>query len=298
MEALANILAQHALAALLCVAALMLLLTASLWHVVDRYGSRLWATASRMWERLAASALAVHLRQIPGLHRAFTRSLTWTRYLGVHAFISFLFAFGALTLFFQVADEIGVDADLARFDLLLSTALAAHASQALLQLLAVITVLGNKEFLLPLGALITLALLLQRRRILATAWVVATGAGALLNMTLKSVFERTRPLHEHGLVREDGWSFPSGHASGSMLVYGLLAYILIRHTPRAWHLPIAITAVTLIVFVGFSRVLLQVHYLSDVLAGYASAAAWGGLCIAGYESTRHARARNARTEPL
>jgi undecaprenyl-diphosphatase len=74
-----------------------------------------------------------------------------------------------------------------------------------------------------------------------------------------------------------------------MLVYGLLAYILIRHTPRAWHLPTAAVAVTLIVFIGFSRVLLQVHYLSDVLAGYASAAAWGALCIAGYESVRRAR---------
>jgi undecaprenyl-diphosphatase len=235
---------------------------------------------------------------VPGLHRVLTRSLTVTRYLGVHALVSFAFAFGALTLFFQLAEEIGVDEDLAHFDLLLSSALATYASQGLLRFLAIITVLGNKEFLLPFGTLVTLILVMQRHRILAVAWVIATGTGSLLNMALKAVFERTRPVHEHGFITEDGWSFPSGHASGSMLVYGLLAYILIRHTPRAWHLPVAITAVTLIVFVGFSRVLLQVHYLSDVLAGYASASAWGALCIAGYESVRRAKARNARAEEL
>jgi undecaprenyl-diphosphatase len=71
-----------------------------------------------------------------------------------------------------------------------------------------------------------------------------------------------------------------------MLVYGLLGYLIVRHAPRAWHVPVALVSVALIVFVGSSRVLLQVHYLSDVLAGYASGAAWVALCIAGLEVVR------------
>jgi undecaprenyl-diphosphatase len=93
-------------------------------------------------------------------------------------------------------------------------------------------------------------------------------------------------LHDHGLANETGWSFPSGHASGSMLVYGLLGYLIVRHAPGAWHVPVALTSLALIVFVGSSRVLLQVHYLSDIVAGYASAAAWVALCIAGLEAVR------------
>jgi membrane-associated phospholipid phosphatase len=108
----------------------------------------------------------------------------------------------------------------------------------------------------------------------------------LLNRTLKAIFERSRPLHDHGITAEGGWSFPSGHASGSMLIYGLLAYIVVRHTPARWHIPVALTSIAIITFVGSSRVLLQVHYASDVLAGYAVAVAWLAICVAALEAVR------------
>jgi undecaprenyl-diphosphatase len=92
----------------------------------------------------------------------------------------------------------------------------------------------------------------------------------------------------------EGWSFPSGHASGSMLIYGLLAYVVVRSTPPAWHIPAALAGAALIIFAGSSRVLLQVHYLSDVLAGYASAAAWIAISIAALETVRWRDQRRAR----
>jgi undecaprenyl-diphosphatase len=212
--------------------------------------------------------------------------LTAGRYLGAYAVIGFIASLASLGAFFELADEIGVDEDLARFDLALSQSLAENVSRGLLEAMAWITQLGDRDVLIALAAVVTVVLLLKRRRLLAAAWAIATASGGLLNMLLKALFERTRPLHEHGVLSADGWSFPSGHASGSMLVYGLLGYLIIRHTSRLWHVPVAILCAALIVFVGFSRVLLQVHYLSDVLAGYASAAAWGALCIAGLEAVR------------
>jgi undecaprenyl-diphosphatase len=155
-----------------------------------------------------------------------------------------------------------------------------------LRTFSLITHLGDPDFLTVLATVVTVALLLLKRWVLAGAWVSATLGGGLLNLILKSIFERPRPLHDHGLVHETSWSFPSGHASGSMLIYSLLGYLIVRHTPRAWHIPVAVVTVALIVFVGSSRVLLQVHYFSDVLAGYASAAAWSALCIAGLETVR------------
>jgi membrane-associated phospholipid phosphatase len=286
METAADFLARHAVAVLSAIAVIALLLTFVLWRLIERFGTRLWQYASRGWDALRVSPFAQRLRRVPGLGFALTRTLTATRYLGLYALASFAVALGALGGFFELADEIGVDEDLARFDAELATALSRQLSTEVLSATAMITHLGDSEFLVALGTLVTLVLLIKRRVVLALAWAIATSAGALLNLLLKSIFERTRPIHDHGVVVADGWSFPSGHAAGAMLVYGLLAYVLIRHTERSWHLPIAIVAVALIVFVGSSRVLLQVHYLSDVLAGYLSAAAWGLLCVAGLEAVR------------
>lgn len=286
MEAVADVIAQHAVAILLGIAAAMLAMTAVLWHLIERYGPRLWSGAVSAWNALRTSTLADRLRRIPGLEPVLTHALTAGRYLGAYAILSFMAALAALAAFFELADEIGFDEELAKFDVALSRSLAGQLPRELLEVTAVITRLGDSTFLIPLGVAVTIVLLLKRRTLLAVAWAVATSGGALLNLLLKSIFERARPAHEHGLLVAEGWSFPSGHASGSMLVYGLLGYLVIRHSPRGWHLPVAMLCVTLIVFVGFSRVLLQVHYLSDVLAGYISAAAWGALSIAGLEAVR------------
>jgi membrane-associated phospholipid phosphatase len=289
IDTAADFIARNAVLTLLCTAALLLAATYFLWRMAETYGAALWTRAARNWDLLRKSALAERLRAVPILGRTLRSTLSAASYLGAHAIVSFVVALGALLTFVELAEQIGIDEELAAFDVALSEALGRHASRELLQTMAWITNLGDKAFLTPLVALVMLVLLAKRERLLAVAWVVAIASGGALNLALKALFARTRPLHEHGIVTAHGWSFPSGHATGAMLVYGLLGYVVIRHAPRAWHLPVAIAAVLLIVFVGCSRVLLQVHYLSDVLAGYASGAAWGALCIAGLEGVRRAR---------
>ena len=87
---------------------------------------------------------------------------------------------------------------------------------------------------------------------------------------LKNVFQRTRP-ELAPLVPAPGYSFPSGHALMSAAFYGFLAYLLFRHCPSPllkWSLVSLLTL--LVLAIGFSRVYLGVHYLSDVLAGFAA----------------------------
>lgn len=271
----------------------MLGATALLWRLIEAYGPRSWKASVTAWNRLRASAFARRLRGMALLGPLLNHTLTAARYLGVYALLGFLVALGSLAAFFELADEIGVDEGMARFDTLLSLALGQHLTEPMLGFFVELTRLGNSSFLIPLAAVVAAALLIAQQRLLACAWIIATASNALLNLLLKSIFERARPTRLHELLNPDGWSFPSGHASGSMMVYGLLGYLVIRLTPRMWHLPVAMLCVLLIVFVGFSRVLLQVHFLSDVLAGYASAAAWGALCIAGLEAVRRRRGRAA-----
>jgi membrane-associated phospholipid phosphatase len=111
----------------------------------------------------------------------------------------------------------------------------------------------------------------------------------VLNPLLKRIVARARPLHEHGLAHAEGYSFPSGHTSGAVVAYGMLAYLLLRLAPPRWHLPVLLATVALVFTVGCSRVVLQVHWASDVLAGFASGTAWLLVCVVGSEWLRRQR---------
>lgn len=171
------------------------------------------------------------------------------------------------------------------FDVSLAESLRAQLPVAVLRVIAVITRLGDWLWVTTVAALAQLILLLRRRWQLACAWAVAVLGIVPINGSLKALFHRARPLHDRGFIIEPGWSFPSGHAFSAMVLYGMLAYVLLRLSPRYARTIIAIT-VLLIGVVGISRIVLQVHYFSDVLAGYTAGGAWLVLCIWVTESLR------------
>ncbi|WP_046059474.1 phosphatase PAP2 family protein, partial [Paracidovorax citrulli] len=85
--------------------------------------------------------------------------------------------------------------------------------------------------------------------------------------------------HTHGVSVAEGYSFPSGHSSSSMVAYGMLAYLAVRLLPARWHLPALLAAASVVFTVGWSRVVLQVHYASDVLAGWVTGGTWLVCCV-------------------
>jgi undecaprenyl-diphosphatase len=109
----------------------------------------------------------------------------------------------------------------------------------------------------------------ERRRALMLSITVAGAAG--INLILKSVFERARPDLWETLVREPGFSFPSGHAMASA---ALGAAIVVALWDSRWRWWAFTTATFYIVFVGFSRLYLGVHYPTDIMAGWLVSGAW------------------------
>jgi undecaprenyl-diphosphatase len=105
----------------------------------------------------------------------------------------------------------------------------------------------------------------------------------LINTALKRAFERARPLHDLEATTFAGYSFPSGHSSGALVAYGMLAYVLMRTLPRGWHLPAAMLCAAAAFSVGASRIFLQAHFATDVAAGFASGSAWLAICILSVE---------------
>jgi membrane-associated phospholipid phosphatase len=238
---------------------------------------------------VSASAGWVLFRRY-GLHHEQSRWPPLAYLLG-HLALGFALIVGAAALFAGIAEAIGDGEAIGQLDLLFSETVRATIDPTALQLFARITHVGD-PLLLGSLALAACAVLLRLRRYWLCAALVLTGGGAaLLNLSLKALFQRTRPVHTHGLTSAEGWSFPSGHASGAVVIYGMLAYLLLRllpaRTAEAPRLLIALLAAVLAFTSGGSRVLLQVHFATDVLAGFASGLAWLMVCVLTMELARY-----------
>lgn len=201
--------------------------------------------------------------------------------------VGFVAVLLAAWVFAELAEGIGAGAAFDAFDEALSVAVAANLPAAAAQAFGWLTHLGDPATLTALCVAVAGVLFARGRRRLALAWVLAVAGNALLNIALKGVFERVRPLRVHSLEQVSGWSFPSGHSSGSVVAYGMLAYVLIRTLPARWHLPAVLLATALAFSIGCSRIFLQHHYASDVAAGFASGTAWLTICIVACEWRRH-----------
>jgi membrane-associated phospholipid phosphatase len=152
------------------------------------------------------------------------------------------------------------------------------------------TIIGTP---VPLGLIlaIVVAILLAKRRWRWAVYLAFTaGVGSLLNLELKAYFHRARPELAEALRHASGFSFPSGHAMGSTVVFGALAYLAVRTLP-GWRLRAAALAlaVSLIVAIASSRIYLGVHWISDVGGGIAAGLLWVTTSTVAYETFRRIR---------
>nr|WP_199047592.1 phosphatase PAP2 family protein [Dyella sp. ASV24] len=178
------------------------------------------------------------------------------------------------------------------FDQSLAEDLHSSMQPSVLGAVAAVSHLGDLGSVATATVVILAALLLRRHLRLATCWAITMAGIVPINSGLKALFQRPRPLNNHGFMVEHGWSFPSGHAFGAIVFYGMLAYVLLRLLPHRWHRWVIAGAVAMVGVIGLSRIVLQVHYFSDVMAGYVSGMAWLAVCLGGAEWWRlHASTR-------
>jgi undecaprenyl-diphosphatase len=193
--------------------------------------------------------------------------------------------FLAASIAFTKVSEDYLDHDLiTRWDVHFSRWLHVHSSPFLVSLFNVITYGGNVAFLaiLTVGA----ALFLLRRRAVEEAALVCVAALGIeaINAVLKLGFHRPRPALAY--VHLDTYSFPSGHAAGSAGIFAVLLYLVARRRRMLIRVGCAIAFVAIVAVIGFSRLYLEAHYLSDVLAGISLGIAWAAACLFVYELLR------------
>lgn len=175
---------------------------------------------------------------------------------------------------------------MARFDRWVADALHAHASGApgLTEAVRFVGAPGSMVALALVSLAVAGALLAQRRWSALAAWLVAVLGGEALNLLLKDLFARPRPPFERPLVVETSYSFPSGQAMESLVVYGMLAYFAVLILRGSGKRAVAVVgAAVLVILIGFGRMYLGAHYFSDVVGGFVAGSAWLGAVMAGWE---------------
>ena len=159
---------------------------------------------------------------------------------------------------------------------------------ALVAVVKAVTWLGSDGVLWAVVGAAALVLALRRQWRLA-AYLLVTGAGALvLDPVLKSLVGRLRPVVAHPIAHGIGNSFPSGHALGSIVCYGAVLLVFLPAARGRWRTAFIAVIVALAALIGISRILLGVHYLSDVVGAWAVGIAWLGLTAFAFELTRQA----------
>ena len=156
---------------------------------------------------------------------------------------------------------------------------AAHSSlgDSELTFFHVVTQMAGRAASIILGVGVGLLLLLSKDRRMLRLWVVGLVGNSIIIQILKQFYQRPRPELTNPFLTEQNFSFPSGHASASILMYGLIAYfIYVRFSglKRAGRQLLGALVIWLGVLIGTSRLALGVHYPTDVLAGWTVALCW------------------------
>ncbi|HEX2123921.1 MAG TPA: phosphatase PAP2 family protein [Thermoanaerobaculia bacterium] len=152
------------------------------------------------------------------------------------------------------------------------------------------TLVGTPVGLGILAGIASIALMAKRRWRWAAYLAFTTCVGGLLNLQLKAFFARQRPELAEALRHASGYSFPSGHAMGAIVVFGALAYLGLRILPKwRWRAAALALCLTLTLAIASSRVYLGVHWISDIAAGLAAGLIWVTTTTVAYETFRRIR---------
>jgi undecaprenyl-diphosphatase len=144
---------------------------------------------------------------------------------------------------------------------------------------------GSSINCIAVVSVIVLYFFLHHRSELLLFILVLIGSHYLFRF-LKEIFQRVRP-DLHRLIEIGGYSFPSGHATNAITVYGILTFLLWRHiSTHLGRTLLLIFSIFMIFSIGISRIYLGVHYPSDVLAGYFAGGFWLLISIWCFQFTK------------
>jgi undecaprenyl-diphosphatase len=150
-----------------------------------------------------------------------------------------------------------------------------YTNPTLDQVMLLFTTLGESVVLTLLLLVASIGLLRFGRWIDVLGLIVAGAGAGIINQLLKVSYQRIRPDLFDGPFELTSYSFPSGHSMGSIVCYGMLAFVIVRLLTRPpYRVCIVVVAALLVIGVGLSRMYFGVHFPTDVIGGFIAGAIW------------------------
>jgi len=205
-----------------------------------------------------------------------------TEYLTAYAIVGAIAVIVLIALFLFIGHEIPTHDALTRGDAAINAWMDSHNTEPGETIFTWVSYIGAPV----LAVTVAISLIVFARRhdwFHVCAVALVTGGGLALSTILKLVFHRARPLTAAEFMTHPSYSFPSGHSMNSMIAYGFLLVLLLdRVHERGRRVALVLGGVVVIGAIGFSRVYLGVHFLTDVVGGWLAGAAWLIVGIGGY----------------
>lgn len=249
-----------------------------LWRFVTRHGRNIVDLAivlvRSLWSAVSQSSYTQQFTQRhPDCVRFLARRVDRTHFFGLPLTIFTLAFTYVLALFAGIVEDIITADPIVAFDHSVAQLIAAVRTPEIVHLFIWVTSLGETSVLITFISISSLVLWLSNLRWVIIGLLVSTSGASLFSMLGKLTFQRLRPV-EASLL-ESSYSFPSGHATGAVAFYGFIGYLLIR-TTLTWkgQVRLFFAFLVLVVLIGLSRIVLGVHYVSDVWAGYLVGSLW------------------------
>lgn len=196
------------------------------------------------------------------------RRLHWRDFTGLPLTFTIMVFCYFLFLFLGIITKILISAPIVYLDINLTNLFYTYRNPLLTQILHWITLLANWEMVLSGAIVFCVILWLWKRKTYIIPFLLSLGLASFLSYIGKVIIQRPRP-QQVAVYDISSFSFPSSHATIGLAFYGFIAYFLIRNTKNLKYKALVIFySVVLILAIGFSRIYLGFHFLSDVNGGY------------------------------
>ena len=264
----------------------ILLVVVVLWvlqSVIIRYGQKVLNQVPTYWTVLEqyfgrSKRLTRLKNNYPKLYHASLQRLTVQHFYGLPLTVLFLVMGYILALFFGLVEDVVTSDTIVATDFFVSQQMSMLSESPIVKFFILITSFASTATTCLIVFLTCVLCWVTRQRYILIGLLVAVLGSTIFTFLSKLLFQRDRPVDI--LLFEQTDSFPSGHATITVALYGFLAYLAIRFSRTFSHqVRIVVMTVFFSILVGLSRIVLNEHYLSDVLGGYLVGALWLTVAI-------------------